>query len=75
MYRIHLVSSNAKVDYVSLVRANRADAEAVFKEFDYEKQGVVEKTQLATLFLCSGFKDVDGDGFSRVLSPYPVQII
>lgn len=57
LYRINLVGANNKLDYVALIKANTADAEAVFAEFDFEKKGTVEKAQLPTLLQCAGCKD------------------
>ena len=72
LYRINLVAPNSKVDYVALIKANRADAQAIFEEFDYEKQGVVEKSQMPTLLLCAGCADIHGDQFAALLATLPV---
>jgi hypothetical protein len=49
---------------VALIKANTADAEAVFAEFDFEKKGTVEKAQLPTLLLYARCKDAQKDQFA-----------
>lgn len=71
LYRINLVGANNKLDYVALIKANTADAEAVFAEFDFEKKGTVEKAQLPTLLQCAGCKEAQ---FATLLDRVGAQV-
>lgn len=74
LYRINLVGANNKLDYLALIKANTADAEAVFTEFDFEKKGTVEKAHLPTLLQCAGCKDTQKDQFATLLSRVGAQV-